>query len=298
MSKPKLAVSFSGGRTSAVMTKLVLERYGKTHDIKVCFANTGCEHDNTLNFIKKCDDHWGFGTTWVEAVVNPEHGKGIRHKVVDFESASRNGEPFEAFIAKHGIPNMTAPNCTNKLKEEVMNSWRREFGWTLGKNRNYQIAIGIRADEIDRISARAEEEGWIYPLASWGWTKQMVKDECARWPFDLDLKGEHYGNCTWCWKKSKRKLMTLALESPETFSFPKRMEREYGSVKADKAAGRDGRRVFFREYMSAEDIFAEADKGGFDLYRDMDRDEQLLLFDHVLDLGSGCGESCEIGADS
>lgn len=31
--KPRLAISFSGGRTSAVMTKLCLERYRESHDI-------------------------------------------------------------------------------------------------------------------------------------------------------------------------------------------------------------------------------------------------------------------------
>ena len=295
--KPKLAISFSGGRTSAVMTKLCLEKYSSTHEILVTFANTGCEHDNTLQFIKDCDDHFGFGTVWLEAGVHPEEGKGIRHKIVDFESASRKGEPFEAYIAKYGIPNMTTPQCTGRLKEDVMRSYLKSLDWTLGKNRNYITAIGIRADEIDRMSAAAKRMGFVYPLVNAGWTKERVLAECKTWPFDLVLKGEHYGNCTWCWKKSKRKLMTLALEAPEVFDFPRRMEETYGEVKSESAAARDGRRVFFRNYQSTEDIFKDAHEGGFELYRDMVRAEQLLLFNADLDLGSACGESCEIGAD-
>lgn len=296
-SKPKLAISFSGGRTSAVMTKLCLEKYKDSHEVLVTFANTGCEHDNTLQFIKNCDDHFGFGTVWLEAVVNPEKGKGIRHKIVDFDSASRKGEPFEAYIAKYGIPNMISPQCTTRLKEEPMNSFRKEMGWLFGSKLNHQTAIGIRADEVDRMSSKAAEFGFVYPLVNAGYTKEKVLAECKTWPFDLELKGEHYGNCTWCWKKSKRKLMTLALEAPEVFDFPRRMEETYGEVKSESAAARDGRRVFFRKYQSAEDIINDAHKGGFELYRDMVRAEQLLLFDSELDIGSACGESCEIGAD-
>lgn len=279
------------------MTKLCLEKYGDSHEILVTFANTGCEHENTLQFIKNCDEHFGFGTVWLEAVVNPEEGKGIRHKVVTFETAARKGEPFESYIAKYGIPNRTSPQCTGRLKGDVMRSYLKGLGWGFGKKLNHLTAIGIRADEIDRMSSKAKEFGFVYPLVNAGWTKERVLEECKTWSFDLVLKGEHYGNCTWCWKKSKRKLMTLALESPEVFDFPRRMEEEHGTVKGDMAAGVNGKRVFFRNYQSTDDIFKDAQAGGFKLYRDMVRAEQLLLFNTDLDLGSACGESCEIGAD-
>lgn len=38
----KLAISFSGGRTSAVMTNLLLKQRGH-HNTVVTFDNTGCE---------------------------------------------------------------------------------------------------------------------------------------------------------------------------------------------------------------------------------------------------------------
>ena len=103
-SKPRLAISFSGGRTSAVMTKLCVDKFSKTHDIAIVFANTGCEHDNTLKFVDQCDKHFGWNVVWVEAVVNPEKGKGIRHKMVTFKTASRNGKPFQDYIKKEGLP--------------------------------------------------------------------------------------------------------------------------------------------------------------------------------------------------
>ena len=74
--RPKIAISFSGGRTSAVMTKLLLDQKKDTHNMVVVFANTGCEHEGTLKFIKDCDDYWGFNTVWVEATRSQKIGVG------------------------------------------------------------------------------------------------------------------------------------------------------------------------------------------------------------------------------
>lgn len=41
-SRSRLAISFSGGRTSAYMTDMLLGRYRDTHEVVVTFANTGC----------------------------------------------------------------------------------------------------------------------------------------------------------------------------------------------------------------------------------------------------------------
>jgi hypothetical protein len=285
----KLAISFSGGRTSAVMTKLLLEKYRDTDvEVSVTFANTGCEHPATLKFINDCDNHFGFGTVWIEGVVGPK-GTGMRAKVVNFNTASRNGEPFEAYIAKYGVPTAAQPHCTSRLKEDVMYDYRRSLGW---HHKEYHTAIGIRADEADRCSAKAKEKSLVYPLVEMGITKDMVKAECGKWPFDLELPGDHYGNCVWCWKKSMRKLCTVAKESPEWFEFPAKMEEKYGHLMADNA---QGRRVFFRKHMSTQDVL-ELAKKPFTPYSDT-RQMTLFELDDFMDIGSGCGESCEIGAD-
>lgn len=282
--RPRIACSFSGGRTSAYMVRLVKALYGSTHDILVTFANTGCEHEATLEFVRDCDQDFGFNTVWMEAVTTHGQRVGMRPKIVTFETASRNGEPFEQAIKKYGVFCKTHPQCTSRLKTEPMEYYLRGIvGWEKGA---YQTAIGIRADELDRCSTRAEEYGFIYPLVKAGVTKARVLAECATWAHDLKLPGEHYGNCTWCWKKSARKLMTLAVDSPEVFDFPRRMEARYASVKASK-----GTRQFFRGNKTVDDIFRMAQEP-FTKYADA---SPSPLSD--LDLGSACGESCEIGAD-
>jgi len=294
--KPKLAISFSGGRTSAVMTKLCVEKFSETHDIAITFANTGCEHENTLKFVDQCDKHFGWNVVWVEAVVNPEKGKGIRHKVVNFDTASRNGEVFEDYVAKYGLPGPTHPQCTSRLKEEVMYDHRRSMGWKKG---SYWTAIGIRADEMDRMSESRIEKQFVYPLVDAGWTKEDVKRECASWTFDLDLKGEHYGNCTWCFKKSLRKLLTLALDDESLFDFPRMLESKYQLVR-DGDYEREGDHKIFRKHMSTVDIVEMARSKDFEPYVDVDQLDfgfSQPSYDVFLDTGSACGESCEIGAD-
>ena len=52
-------ISFSGGRTSAYMLWRVLQsNNGLPDDAIVCFANTGKEHDATLQFVKDCEINW------------------------------------------------------------------------------------------------------------------------------------------------------------------------------------------------------------------------------------------------
>lgn len=293
--KPRLAISFSGGRTSAMMTYRVLQELSGTHEIIVTFANTGCEHPATLDFVDRCDRILGFPTVWLEAEVDPTKGKGIRHREVDYFTASRDGRPFRDYIAKYGIPNMINPTCTTKLKTCVMESYLKTRGFLRGKKRNYLTAIGIRADEIDRVSPTYEAQGLIYPLCNAGITKPDVLAFWRAQPFDLQLPGEHYGNCQWCWKKSNRKLLTLAAETPSVFDFPAEMERTFGTFKGHLKAGHNGRRYFFRGYRTTQDLFETAAKP---FVRFVDNSPTPIPFDPELDRGSGCGESCEVGADA
>ena len=292
--KPKLAISFSGGRTSAVMTKLCVEKFKDTHDIAITFANTGSEHENTLKLVDQCDKHFGWNVVWIEAVVNPERGKGIRHKVVTYETAARDGEPLEADFAKHGLPGPGWLHCTRDTKELPIKDYLKSLGWKWGE---FWIAIGIRSDEMDRVSQNREKLKFVYPLVDAGWTKEDVKAECMSWPFDLDLKGEHYGNCTWCWKKSLRKHMTLALESPEVFDFPRRMEEKYSHITTTNDPNMS--RQMFRKNMTTVDIIEMARTTDFEPYVDIDQSQLFSQanYDVFLDTGSACGESCEIGAD-
>lgn len=90
--------SVSGGRSSEYM-RWILGQHHDPEKIITLFANTAREDPRTLDFVKACDDQLGFRTVWLEAVVHPEPNKGTTHRVVTYETASRDGEPFEAVIS-------------------------------------------------------------------------------------------------------------------------------------------------------------------------------------------------------
>ncbi|WP_416398095.1 hypothetical protein [Allohahella sp. A8] len=281
----KIFVSFSGGRTSAFMAKWIQDNFSDTHEIIYVFANTGLEHEKTLEFVHKCDQAWGLGVVWLEAVTN-DGRVGCTHKVVNFETAARNGEPFEDVICKYGISNRAFPHCNRELKLNPIRSYTRSIGWEKGV---YHTAIGIRADEIDRMSIKAKAENLWYPLIKLGVTKQDVLTWWRGQEFDLGLS-EHLGNCVTCWKKTDRKLYTIAHEDPAAFDFMKRMEAEHALTGAG-----EGERVFFRRSRSAEQIIAEAAERDFQLFREGQHEYQIPLFD--LDQPNGCEESCDIFSD-
>jgi len=287
----RLICSFSGGRTSAYMTWRVLQEWKDQYDeIVVLFANTGLEHEKTLEFVKNCDDHFGFNTVWLEADVIPGKGNGTRHKIVDFKSASRDGEPYYDFARKYGIPSVGNPSCTRVLKVEAIRSCLRDhFGL---KKRDYVQCIGIRVDEIDRMQPKAKELGIRYPLVNWGITKNQVLDWWASQDFDLDLP-EHLGNCVTCFKKSDRKLFTIAKHHPEYFAPFQRMERELSRCGAwAEKTGQEAR--FFRKHRTTADIIASS-KQPFIEWAPTDQQQQIGMFSlDELDISNGCTESCEV----
>lgn len=288
-----LCISFSGGETSAFMTQYLLFRQKEWGKVIVVFANTGQENEATLDFVHKCDKLYGFNTVWLEADVQPEVGKKTLHKVVTYETASRDGKPFEDMIKKYGIPNTKFKNCTRELKLRPIQSFIEAINW---KKRFYQTAIGIRIDEVDRCSVSAEENYIIYPLVDMKpTTKQDVNEYWEQRSFRLDLKS-YEGNCKWCWKKSFRKHYTLIKETPDVYAFPRRMEADYSTVGPEfvKAQRPDYKRVFFRNNRSVDDLFAEAAKLPADFVYASD---EAKVFNPDFDVGAGCEESCEVFAD-
>ena len=68
--KKKLLISFSGGETSAFMAQWLWNNKQHEFDMIFVFANTGEENEETLEFVEKCSDYFGFNVIWVEANVN------------------------------------------------------------------------------------------------------------------------------------------------------------------------------------------------------------------------------------
>jgi len=279
--KHKLLICMSGGRTSAYMTKRLLDEYSDKYEMLICFANTGQENNETLNFVNECDKHFGFNTVWIESVVN-EGRVGCTHNIVDYESASRKGEPFEGIISKYGIPNISYPHCTRELKENPVHSYIKSIGWKKG---NYYTALGIRSDEPKRIRTAVNNQNRVYPLAHWFPSdKEDVMSFWADQDFDLKLQ-DYQGNCKWCYKKSNKKLFQIMHDDISIFDFPKKMEDSYGFVGNNKVKGisSDKPRALFREYRTTNTMI--------DIFNETNFNQMKFVFDN--NAQDGCSESCE-----
>lgn len=310
--KKKLLISFSGGETSAFMTQWLWNHMQDEYDMVVVFANTGQENEETLLFVEHFSSHYKIPIVWVEAVVRVSlWGKivemcgnvfmtykwkggrlGTRHRVVNFNTADRDGKVFESVIQKYGIPNQAMPQCTRELKQRPISSYGKEYF----KGKNYYTAIGIRSDEIDRQNAKATKRRIIYPLITLLPTKKPVIN--LFWsgqPFRLNLKG-YEGNCMACWKKGLHKLYRIAKDTPYKFNWPAEMEFKYSHyTPKERELLMEARNekpkypiVFFRGNRSALDILKEAKEWDGEI---LDDSEVYDLHNESCEVFSECGDT-------
>jgi len=223
-------ISFSGGRTSAYMLWRVLQAHDMSlpSDAKVVFANTGKEDLATLKFVQDCSDNWNVPIIWVEY----QHDEPY-FKVVNFKTASRNGEPFEELIrygSRRYLPNPMTRYCTVDLKIKAAQRYLFSIGWTEWEN-----LVGIRADEQRRVAKiRANPSDGnkgitrYMPLATAGVTKEEVGKFWSENTFDLELPNingiTYHGNCDLCFLKKTTAVMSLIAEKPERAVWWAKME--------------------------------------------------------------------------
>jgi len=285
--KEKILVSFSAGETSAYMAWYLKYNFAHKYELLFVFANTGEENEKTLIFADKCDKHFGLNLVWVEPKISMTGA--TKHTIVNFKSAERSGigGNFEECIKRFAIPNKQNMTCTRELKERPITSYARSIGW---EKRDFKTAIGIRVDEIDRISANKELNRLFYPLIAAQVNKQMVNRFWNEQPFRLELKG-YEGNCKWCWKKSLRKLATIHKHTPERFEFPSLMEMKYANHTANLNAERmDLPMRFFRENKTVAEIGEIAEQ---EYFREAKDDTMDFDYQAMLDFENECIGSCE-----
>ena len=244
------SISFSGGRTSAYMLWRVLEAHGGQlrDDTHILFANTGKEMPQTLDFIKACGDNWGVDITWLEyagrslkdgvTVAEAIHGKpsyDYTYSVVDYETASRQGEPFlQVMRDLGGIPNPMARWCSGQLKARTM---RRHLE-TLGHDMPFLTFIGLRGDEPRRAAKLhnkvSDGQDIQCPMFIDGKTKEDVSSFWKAQPFDLELPNNNgvtdWGNCDLCFLKGKSKRLSIIRERPELADWWVGVEKEHGDL--------------------------------------------------------------------
>ncbi|HEX8400501.1 MAG TPA: Nin-like protein [Allosphingosinicella sp.] len=215
-------ISFSGGRTSGYMLWHILDAYdGKLpDDVHVCFANTGKEREETLRFVHECATRWGVRVRWLEWQPrkrgDPWEGG---YTEVGYNSASRDGEPFAALLArKQYLPNSQMRYCTIELKIRVMANFMRARGYKRWVN-----AVGLRGDEMARVlkaiarnHANKDPFTAIMPMATKAGGMVRQSDVQTFWtaqPFDLGLHSAD-GNCDLCFLKKRQSRARYIRQNP------------------------------------------------------------------------------------
>ena len=231
---PPFIVSFSGGATSGFMLRKILDAWGGElpEESRVVFANTGLEHAKTLEFVHEVETRWT-PVTWVEYC--PEK----KYRVVDYQTASKRGEPFEALIDKKGyLPTPVARICTTNLKIRASAFYCIDQGFEYWDN-----AIGLRADEprrVHRMKGDRAAETPVMPMYNADHTLEDVEQFWNTQDFKLEIP-RWLGNCCGCYLKSRGRLEMVAEREPESLDWwieqeekigkPFRLDRSFKGIK-------------------------------------------------------------------
>lgn len=271
---------------SSVMMAIMLPKWFPDHNIIYAMANTSKERKESLEFMNECDLYYGLNLKWIEAEFH-EKGKGVTPKVVKYEQLKTKGEIFEDGIKKFGIPNVANKWCNRDFKVVPLKKYADSvFGVD-----NYSIAVGLRADEIDRVRKDYKTNNVFYPLLDKGITKKERNKFWSQQPIKLKIPA-YKGNCDMCFEKSNRKLMTILREDPNTGNWWQQMINKYGQI---EIKGKDSYndllrqnkgQSFYRRFLTIDEL-VEMAKQPFTKAND----EYIYendLFDQEGDCGSGC----------
>tara|TARA_R110002124_G_scaffold126691_1_gene286317 strand:+ start:518 stop:1396 length:879 start_codon:yes stop_codon:yes gene_type:complete len=278
--------SISAGYSSVQMI-IKLREWFPDYNIICGMANTSKERPESLHFMNECDKHYNLNMVWIEGIIDQRKRKGTKFKVVEYKDLKRNGEIFEDGIKKYGIPSQVNKWCNREMKLVPLKKYADSI---FGRN-NYSIAVGLRADEMDRVRADYKINNVFYPLMDRNLNKNdrnlFWKDQ----PIQIAIPA-FKGNCDACFEKSDRKLMTILNEEPQIGYWWDEMIKKYSHVEKetspsynDLLKANDGM-TFYRGYKTIEDLVKLAQQPFSKA-----TDEYVYesdLFDKEGDCGSGC----------
>jgi hypothetical protein len=275
----------SAGYTSVMMAIKMKEWY-PNHNIINVMANTSKERIESLNFMNECDKYFGLNLIWIESLINQNKGKGTDFKVTTFEQLKTNGELFENGIKKFGIPSKINKWCNRELKIVPI---KKYSDYIFGSN-NYSFAIGLRIDEIDRVSQDYKTNNIFYPPFENNISQRERNMFWKNQPIKLNIPA-YKGNCDACFEKSKRKRLTILVEEPDIFNWWDEMEKKYSKIAID---GKDsynhyavnGGHFFSRGNQSIQELIKEAEKP---FYKATD---EYIYENDLFDLEDECGSYC------
>ena len=271
-------INFSGGRSSGFMLNNILDAHDRRlpNSAVVCFANTGKERPETLDYVHRLETEWSVPIVWLEYRYKPTAAGGAKdprhcHVVVDYESASRDGRPFEELIRASSIlPNVAMRKCSSEMKVRTVSRFlRRDLGW---RNKDTRNIIGFRHDEPKRwMKAQMEHCTSEFPMVHAKATKADVDQFWRGHPLDLQIDST-FGNCDLCFLKGKAKLLSILRRYPEWAAWW--IEQEAQVLKTQGRRVRKSEMAQFSQRYTYAQLLSEAiDEPEFPMLAD---DEEVI----------------------
>jgi 3'-phosphoadenosine 5'-phosphosulfate sulfotransferase (PAPS reductase)/FAD synthetase len=213
---------FSCGATSAIATKLALERFGPR--VTVAYCDTGSEHDDNVRFMADCE-RW-LGMT-IE-VVRSERYKDI----------------WEVFEKTRYLAGVRGARCTVELKKGVRERFQEPgdlqvFG--------FDSSEAARAERFRQNNP--DVRAW-FPLLEAGLSKQDCLDRLIGAGIELPAMyrlGYTNNNCIGCVKGQSGYWNKIRRDFPEVFARMAKLEREIGAAICKSYATGERERVFLDE---------------------------------------------------
>lgn len=197
---------FSAGVTSAVATKLTVDKYD---DVSIVYFETGNHHEDNLRFLRDCEKWYG---RKIEIIQNP--------RFKNIEDVFRHRK----FInSPYGAP------CTKYLKKEMRMKYEKEHYFT-----NQVFGFEYTKREVKRaklFSKNYPRTNAIYPLIE----LELDKKDCISILADAGIElpemyklGYSNNNCIGCVKGSMGYWNKIRIDFPKVFEDMAKLERELG----------------------------------------------------------------------
>lgn len=198
---------FSSGVSSAVATKLMIDRVDK-----IFYIHIEDQHPDTLRFVKDCEKWFG---KKIEILQSP---------LKTVENACRMSGGKGYINGLYGTP------CTLRLKKRVRKEWEEK------QNELLTYIWGMDADEQNRcyrLFDSMPEQDHIFPLIEQKINKahahKILKASGIKRPVMYDL-GYNNNNCIGCVKGGMGYWNHIRKDFPEVFKARAKMERDIGGT--------------------------------------------------------------------
>jgi 3'-phosphoadenosine 5'-phosphosulfate sulfotransferase (PAPS reductase)/FAD synthetase len=204
----RIVVWYSCGITSAVVAKMILDRYKEEIPIVIAYCDTSSEHPDNKRFLKDCEEWFDYPIT-------------ILH-------SEKYNDIWDVFDKTKYIAGINGARCSLEMKKRV----RQEF-----ENIENDIQVfGFDSSEekrAEKFKKNNPEVIFSAPLIQWNISKEdclkIVQKAGIEIPIMYKL-GYKNNNCIGCCKGAKGYWNKIRQDFPDEFQRMAEMEKKLGAT--------------------------------------------------------------------